>query len=104
MIRHCSLFKFKDSTSAELLDEIVDRFRVVVAAVPSVRSAVVGPNVGFHEGNYDLAATVEFDSLDGYREYCEDATHLAFVHELLLPNLRERVAVQFDLDAARAAG
>jgi hypothetical protein len=104
MIRHCSLFKFTDDTPEELIDEIVVRFRGLMELVPSVRSGVVGKNIGFHDGNYDIAANVHFDSLDGYRDYCVDPTHLEFVEEYLLPKLRERVAVQFDLDEAGSAG
>jgi hypothetical protein len=60
--------------------------------------AAIGRNIGFHEGNYDIAANIEFDTIDGYREYCVDQTHLAFVAQWLLPHLESRVAVQFELD------
>jgi hypothetical protein len=98
MIRHCSLFKFKDGTSGESIAEIVEHFRALTDKVPAIRSADIGRNIGFHDGNYDIAANVNFDSIEGYREYSVDATHLKFVDDYLLPNLEVRVAVQFDLD------
>jgi hypothetical protein len=97
MIRHCSLFRFKSGTADAVIDEIVGRFRVVADEVPVIRRAAIGRNIGFHDGNYDIAANIEFDTLDGYREYCVDETHLAFVDEWLLPYLESRVAVQFEL-------
>jgi hypothetical protein len=98
VIRHCSLFKFKLGTSEELIDEILAEFRGLAEKVPSIRSATIGKNIGFHEGNFDIAANVQFESIDGYREYSVDETHLKFVDEYLMPNLEARVAVQFDLD------
>ena len=93
MIRHCSLFKFKQGTSPQAIDEIVERFRALAGQVPAIRSADIGRNIGFHEGNYDIAANVQFDSIDGYREYSEDESHLRFVDDYLRPNLAARVRI-----------
>ena len=98
MIRHCSLFKFKSDTPTELIDVIVTRFRGLAEEVPMIRRAAIGRNIGFHDDNYDIASNLEFDSLEGYREYCVDETHLAFVDKWLLPHLDSRAAVQFSLD------
>jgi hypothetical protein len=97
-VRHCSLFSFKTGTADAVIDEIVHRFRALAREVPAIRRAAIGRNIGFHEENYDIAANIEFDTIDGYREYCVDQTHLAFVDEWLLPHLESRVAVQFELD------
>jgi hypothetical protein len=97
MIRHCSLFKLKAGTSEQVRDEIVHQFRTLPGRVSSIVSADIGENIGFHDDNYDIAATVTFRSLDGYREYAADETHLAFVDAYLMPNLESRVAVQFNL-------
>jgi hypothetical protein len=99
MIRHCSLFKFKQGTSPQTVDEIVEQFRALAGKVPAIRSAVIGKNIGFHDDNYDIAANVQFDSIEGYREYSADKTHLKFVEDYLMPNLDSRVAVQFELDS-----
>lgn len=103
MIRHCSLFKFRDGTSPELIDEIVRAFRALDNKIPVVKQLTVGRNVGFMPDNYDIAANVLFESIDDYRIYAEDETHWAFVRAYLLPNLEKRCAVQFDLDEAEGA-
>lgn len=103
MIRHCSLFKFKDGTSPELIDEIVAAFRALDGKIPVVKQLTVGRNIGFMPDNYDIAANVLFESIDDYRIYAEDETHWAFVRAYLLPNLETRCAVQFDLDEAEGA-
>lgn len=102
MIRHCSLFKFKEGTPSALIDEIVAQFRTLSGKVPEVKQLTVGRNIGFMAENYDIAANILFDSIDDYRAYAENKTHWAFVNEYLLPNLEARCAVQFDLDEAEA--
>lgn len=104
MIRHCSLFKLKDGVSSELIDEIVREFRALSGKLPSVRQLVIGRNIGFMPDNYDIAANVLFDDIEGYRTYASDETHLAFVRAYLLPNLEARCAIQFDLDEAMGEG
>ena len=104
MIKHCSLFKFKEGTSSELIDEIVREFRALSGKVPVVKQLVVGRNIGFMPDNFDIAANLLFDSIDDYRIYASDETHWAFVRAYLLPNLEARYAVQFDLDEAEGAG
>jgi len=100
VIRHCSLFKFKEGTSADLINEIVREFRALDGKIPVVKKITVGKNIGFMADNYDIAANVLFDSIDDYKTYAEDETHWVFVRAYLLPNLETRCAVQFDLDEA----
>lgn len=103
MIRHCSLFKFKESTPSELIDTIVEEFRKLAGKVPVVKELIVGRNIGFMPDNCDIAANLLFESIEDYRIYAEDETHWAFVRAYLLPNLETRCAVQFDLDEAQGA-
>jgi hypothetical protein len=100
MIRHCSLFKFKDGTSSDLIDEIMREFRALDGKIPAVKQLIVGRNIGFMADNYDIAANVLFNSIADYKIYTEDETHWTFVRAYLLPNLATRCAVQFDLDEA----
>jgi hypothetical protein len=100
MIRHNSLFKFKDGTSAETIAAIVRRFRALAQAIPAIRKMTVGQNIGESPENFDISSCIDFDTLARYYEYCADPAHTDFVHECLLPNLHRRVAVQIDLDQA----
>jgi len=103
VIRHCSLFKFKQGTSPELIDTIVSEFRALDGKIPVVKQLVVGRNIGFMSDNYDMAANILFDTIDDYRAYAENETHWTFVRTHLLPNLETRCAVQFDLDEAQGS-
>ncbi|MET4898521.1 Dabb family protein [Sphingomonadaceae bacterium jetA1] len=100
MIVHCSLWKFKDGTSPELVEDIVQRWRALEAIVPSVRKIEAGPDLGNWDENYDIAALIYFDGPEGYESYRTNEDHLAFAMEFLVPNidgLHMRAAVQFTL-------
>ena len=103
MIRHNSLFKFKECTSNELIGEIVRRFRELANTAPSIREMVVGENIGDSPDNFDISSCIHFDSLDGYREYVQNPSHMQFVRDYLLPNLQSRVAAQIELDSASSS-
>jgi hypothetical protein len=97
MIRHCSLWKFTTDAPTDLLERLDDAYRTAHAEIPSIRACQVGGNVGYLANNYDYALTIDFDDLDGYREYVAHDLHVQIFRELLEPHLDNRVAVQFEL-------
>lgn len=97
MIRHCSLWKFTDAAPAGLIEEATEAFYAAVNEIPSVRACQVGGNIGYLPTNYDFALTIDFDDLDGYREYVSHERHMQLFTEYLEPYLESRTAVQFEL-------
>lgn len=97
MIRHCSLWKFHDDVSDELVDKITSEIYAAVAEVPYVRNAACGRNIGYLPTNFDLAMNLDFDDLDGYRAYVAHDRHMALYRQYLEPHMETRVAVQFEL-------
>ena len=100
MIRHCSLWKFTDAAPTDLVERLRERFREAADLIPSVRRCETGGDLGYRDTNYDFAITIDFDDLDGYREYVVHDAHMSLFRELLEPYLHTREAVQFPLDAA----
>ncbi|WP_173922434.1 Dabb family protein [Agromyces sp. Marseille-P2726] len=97
MIRHCSLWKFTDDAPTGLVDEATDAFYAAAGEIPSIRACQVGGNMGYLESNYDFALTIDFDDLDGYREYVAHDRHMQLFKKYLEPYLDRRSAVQFEL-------
>ncbi|MGO4689704.1 Dabb family protein [Glaciibacter sp. 2TAF33] len=97
MIRHCSLWKFTDDAPANLLAEVTAAFYAAADEIPSVRACQVGGNMGYLPTNSDFALTLDFDDLDGYREYVAHDRHMRLFKEYLEPYLESRTAVQFEL-------
>ena len=97
MIRHCSLWKFTDAAPAGHIQAVTDAFFAAAQYIPSVRECQVGGDVGYLETNYDFALTIDFDDLDGYREYVAHERHMQLFKEYLEPYFETRSAVQFEL-------
>ncbi len=97
MIRHCSLWRFQASLSASELDELAASFAAMARAVPGVRVVDVARNIGPSPRNFQLAANLDFDGIEGYLAYVADPSHVEFYHTALSPLGAERVAVQFPL-------
>ncbi|MDR5699128.1 Dabb family protein [Agromyces aerolatus] len=97
MIRHCSLWKFTDAAPADLVDRATEAFFAAADEIPSVRACQVGGNLGYLPTNHDFALTIDFDDLDGYREYVAHDLHMQLFREYLEPYLESRTAVQFEL-------
>lgn len=99
MIRHCSLWKFTDAAPAGLIDEATDAFYAAAEEIPSVRACQVGGNIGYLPTNYDFALAIDFDDIEGYREYVAHERHMQLFRDYLEPYLESRTAVQFELRA-----
>jgi hypothetical protein len=97
VIRHCSLWKFTDAAPAGLIEEVTDAFYAAANEIPSVRACQVGGNIGYLPANYDFALTIDFDDIDGYREYVAHDRHMQLFKNYLEPWQEARVAVQFEL-------
>ena len=95
MLRHVVLLEFDDATTVGHVDEIAARLRELPSRLPSLRSYVVGRDLGLATGNADLAVIAEFDDIDGYLAYRDDPEHRRIVAEMITPNLRARTAAQF---------
>ncbi len=94
MFRHCVLFRFKDSVTAETVETIeaaLDGLR----QLPMVRRYEFGRNAVVADGNFDFALVADFEDRAGYDTYAQDPTHQRVLSELLRPNIAERAAVQY---------
>jgi hypothetical protein len=97
MIRHCSLWKFTDDAPADLAERATEAYYTAAGSIPAIRSCQVGLDIGYRETNFDFALTLDFDDLEGYREYVAHELHLQLFREYLEPHLESRTAVQFEL-------
>ncbi len=96
MLRHVVLLEFDDSASADHIDQVVARLEELPAALPRLRSYLIGRDLQLASGNAHLAVIAEFDDIDGYLEYRDHPVHRRIVDEMIAPHLRHRAATQFD--------
>ena len=85
MIAHVVLFKPTPSLSADRQTAILEALNAAVTQSPSVRSCRVGRRVlhglpGYEQAmleDFQFLLVLEFDDIDGLREYLKHPTHTA---------------------------
>jgi hypothetical protein len=97
MVRHVVLLTFVDGTSDEEIAAIADALRELPSKIPSLRSYVVGTDLGLAEDNADLVVVADVDDVDGFHAYRDHPEHQRVLQEMIRPILASRVAAQHEL-------
>ncbi|HWG11699.1 MAG TPA: Dabb family protein [Streptosporangiaceae bacterium] len=97
MIRHTVMFTWRPDATEEQIKRVPAELSRLPALVPSLKAYSMGTDIGVNEGNWQFAATADFDDLDGYLAYRDDPTHQAIIKEHIRPIIATRAAVQFEL-------
>jgi len=95
VIRHIVTFRLNATATAEAVERI--RSELARLTCPGRVAFTMGPDLGLHHGNLDLALVADFVDLDAYRAYDADAEHDRIRRELIAP-ISERIErCQFQL-------
>ncbi|GAA2299519.1 hypothetical protein GCM10010149_55530 [Nonomuraea roseoviolacea subsp. roseoviolacea] len=97
MIRHVALFTWTDDATDEQKAAVATALATLPAAIPQIRAYTFGPDAGINPGSHDFAVVADFDDLDDYLAYRDDAGHQAVIAEYIKPILASRAAVQLSL-------
>ena len=96
MFIHAVNYTFNESATADQIAALCKALRGPEALVPSLRSAMAGPDVRIAEGNADAGYVAMFDDYAGWKAYQEHPEHIRVAREHLLPILAARDATQFE--------
>ena len=97
MIRHCVMFRWNDDMPVAWIDEVETALATLPAAIPAIASYSFGRDIGVNAGNHHFAVVADFATVDDYLVYRDHPDHKRVVAELIVPNIAERSAVQFDM-------
>lgn len=99
MIQRIVMFKLKDAHSnSDARAAFADRTRADLGALPQVRHVTVGlPADEASEASWDIAITVQFDSMEDLKAYIVDPDHRRYVDEYASPKIEVRKAWNFVL-------
>ncbi len=80
VLRHAVFFKFKDSSSEEDVERVVDAFRELPSKIKEIRELQLGENIGRPElsGGLTHCFLLTFDNEDGRAVYLPHPDHKAF--------------------------
>jgi hypothetical protein len=96
VLRHAVFFKFKDSSSKEDVDRVVDAFRALPTKIKEIREMQLGENIGRPELSGDLTHCflLTFDGEDGRAVYLPHPDHKAF-GGVLRPHLEKVFVIDY---------
>ena len=97
MIRHCVMFRWKDEMPVAWINEVEAALATLPAAIPAIASYSFGRDIEVNAGNHQFAVVADFATVDDYLVYRDHPDHKRVVAELIVPNIAERSAVQFDM-------
>jgi hypothetical protein len=80
VLRHAVFFKFKDTSSKEDVDRVVDAFRALPSKIKEIREMQLGENIGQPElsGDFTHCFLLTFDNEQGRAIYLPHPDHKAF--------------------------
>ena len=97
MIRHVSLLTFKPEATDAQIDAITQALSELPARLPKLRSYTFGRDARINAGQASFAVVADFDTVDDYLEYRDDAEHRRILAELITPVLAARAASQYEI-------
>ena len=97
MFRHVVLLRWKPEATPEQRAAVETGLAALPGLIPQIRGYTIGTDARVNEGNYDLVVVADFDTVDGYFSYRDNADHQAVIREHIAPILAERAAVQHHL-------
>jgi hypothetical protein len=96
MIRHVVMFRWTPEAAEEQKQRVAAELRRLPALLPVLRAYHVGPDLGLAGGNFEFAVVADFDDLEGYRVYRDNAEHRELIGKFIQPIAGQRAAVQYE--------
>lgn len=95
MLNHVIALRFKDGTSSEQVQQLVDGLMGLRGEIETIRSMRMGPDLRIRQDNFEFASLIEFDDEAGYLHFRDHPAHQQVVAECIRPIIAERAGVVF---------
>jgi stress responsive alpha/beta barrel protein len=97
MIRHVVLFTWTEGMTEAMEQQFASELTALASTLPGLRAFDAGPDAGVNEGNFDFAVVADFDDVDSYLSYRDNAEHKDIIARFSRPNTKSRAAVQYEV-------
>jgi Stress responsive A/B Barrel Domain len=97
MIRHITLFRWNDSATPELEQQIAAELAALRPRLAGNHALQAAPDAGIIDGNYDFAVVADFDDANSYLGYRNHPEHQEIIRRLSGPITESRVSVQYQI-------
>ena len=96
MYRHIVLLTLEPGTTEAQRTAIFDGLRALPAQIEALAEYLVGPDLGWAEGNAEIGIMARFATKDDFVTYRDHPAHRAVIDNDILPVLESRLAIQFE--------
>ena len=96
MLRHVVLFNWTTDATEEQKERVGAELGRLPALIPSLRVYRFGPSAGLNPGAFDFGLVADFDDLDGYLAYRDNAEHRAIIDKFITPIVAQRASTQYE--------
>jgi Stress responsive A/B Barrel Domain len=96
MFRHVVLFAWTDESTREQKQRVAEQLGTLPARIPEIRAYHFGTDAGINEGSYDFGIVADFDDVESYLRYRDNAEHRAIIERYIAPLVARRAAVQYE--------
>ena len=97
MIRHVVVFTWTQDMTETMEQQFAAELTALAATLPGLRAYHAGPDAGINQGNFDFAVVADFDDVDSYLDYRDNAEHKAIISQFSGPHTKSRAAVQYEI-------
>jgi len=97
MIRHVVLFTWTEDMTDAMEQQFTAELTALASRLPGVRAYHAGADAGINAGNFDFAVIADFDDLDSYFAYRDNAEHKDIISRFSGPRTQSRAAVQYEI-------
>lgn len=96
MLRHVVMFKLRDGVEEAERAAAVSALSGLRDTIPEIKALTVAPGALAGAG-YDLVLEADFESIDDYRRYVTDVSHVQAWESSVQPLTVEVASIQFDI-------
>jgi antibiotic biosynthesis monooxygenase (ABM) superfamily enzyme len=97
MFRHVALFTWTEGMTDAMEVQFAAELNALAPSLPGVRAYHAGPDAGITAGNFDFAVVADFDNVDSYLAYRDNAQHKDLIRRFSAPYAKSRAAVQYEI-------
>jgi hypothetical protein len=90
------MFRWKPEAPASIVDTVSVALAKLPGLIPEIQAYSFGPDIGVNQGNDAFVVVADFATVDDYVVYRDHTEHKKVVAEVIVPNISERHAVQFE--------
>jgi Stress responsive A/B Barrel Domain len=97
MIRHVALFTWTEGMTDAMEQQFAAELTALASSLPGVRAYHAGADAGINDGNFDFAVVADFDDVDSYLAYRDNAGHQDIIGRFSRPHAKSRAGVQYEI-------